>query len=178
MNPPPKASINPSIYPPKIAPCMLPKPPRIIITNAFITSKEPMVDDTMKIGAINEAAAAARAAEIAKVMEDTRLTLIPTSCAPSRSWASASMLVPCNVFLIKSCNSTIITTATTKKSKQEKSYISSQHVYMAVSKIGDMQNTKNQSQTQSYHGVGASEHRPVKYLLEKYCLLYTSRAHE
>ena len=66
-----------------------------------------MVGEIMKIGATRQAAAAAVAVEMAKVTDETRLTLIPTSMAPSRFWATASMVMPAVVFLMKIWSRTI-----------------------------------------------------------------------
>ena len=82
------------MYPPRIAPGMLPSPPRITMTKAFIPRRAPIVGEIIKMGATRQAAAAAVAVEMAKVREETQLTLIPTSMAPSRFWATASMVVP------------------------------------------------------------------------------------
>ena len=69
--------------PPKMAPGTLPNPPNIQMINAFIPSIAPMLGDIMKMGATRQAATAANPVEIAKVIDETQFTLIPTSMAPS-----------------------------------------------------------------------------------------------
>ncbi len=61
----------------------------------------------MNIGATRQAASAASPVDMAKVSEETNLILIPTSFAPSGFCATASIVLPNVVFLIKSCTSTI-----------------------------------------------------------------------
>src|SRR5699024_12668525 len=74
-----------------MAPGILPIPPRIIITKAFIMSRCPMAGYTRLIGAYNVAPTAANTPDIANVIIATRVALIPTNEAPSRFCAMATM---------------------------------------------------------------------------------------
>ncbi len=71
-------------------------------------TSEPMLGEIMKMGATMQAATAANAVEMANVSAETKLTLTPTSVAPSLFWATASIVLPNVVFLIKICSNKIM----------------------------------------------------------------------
>src|SRR5208337_1306865 len=66
--PPPRASINPKITPPTIAPGKLPRPPRITMTNAFMPTISPMLEVSTNMGATRQAAIDASPIDMAKVI--------------------------------------------------------------------------------------------------------------
>ena len=81
---PPKLSAKARMKAPAMAPGMLPIPPSTITAKALRITEKPIVGESRLIEAISVAAAAARPAEMAKTIIETRSVSIPTSAAPAR----------------------------------------------------------------------------------------------
>ena len=94
-------SMSPSMSPPRMAPGMLPSPPRMMMMNAFSSGCSPIIGSSLKIGAMSAPAAAASAKPIAKARPLTTCTFTPCSAAASLSCSMARMAAPSRVRLMK-----------------------------------------------------------------------------